>query len=370
MISFEKLIWLCYLAILISLGAIVSYTDIKYGKIKNKHLIAGFIAAAVINAVAIKAGLADLTETFSNFLFAFIFGALFWYFGLWTSADARLFSVLSICIPVSNYELGYMPYFPSAIILVNTFVPFFLFYFIRIIALTSIKQKIKVIKESLSIRELISLASAIFALEWAIKGLSLIIISIDSKFSLLFENYFFNILILALFLYAVEKASMIKTGYLFYAAVIARLIFDRQIYSLGYLKSLILIIAIFFITRMLILRLASYIYVIHCDIGLLKPGMAPAELIYKAGNSYMKIPELKLSMLSYFRKDKSFLISTTGNGLTKEDVKMLKKLHKQGKLGFEHLAIHQSLPFAPFLSIGAFLTFLAKGSIIIAIFYI
>ena len=94
--------------------------------------------------------------------------------------------------------------------------------------------------------------------------------------------------------------------------------------------------------------------------------MVPAERIYVENKNYKKESIMHFGFFSHTpekTKKKNYLFDVTAKGLTKMDVQKLKKLEK--KLGFEHLRIHQTLSFAPFMFAGVLLTILFQGNLFI-----
>jgi len=93
-----------------------------------------------------------------NFLIAVIVGFLMWYFSAWSAGDAKLFLVFALLLPLEYYHKTFLPFFPSFVLLVNIFMPIFIFLSIKALffcgrllikkikeknILTSIKQSIK-----------------------------------------------------------------------------------------------------------------------------------------------------------------------------------------------------------------------------------
>ena len=106
----------------------------------------------------------------------------------------------------------------------------------------------------------------------------------------------------------------------------------------------------------------------HVDIKLLKKGMIPLEKVYMEGSKYKKEDILHFSLLSYMQektKKRDYLFEPEAEGLTEKDVKKLKSL--EDELGFEHLRVAQTMPFAPYLFIGTLLTLLFQGNLFITL---
>jgi prepilin signal peptidase PulO-like enzyme (type II secretory pathway) len=149
---------------------------------------------------------------------------------------------------------------------------------------------------------------------------------------------------------------------------ILRLFFDKTVYSLSSLKFLFFIWILFIILRFFFLYLGYNILTKDVDIKLLKKGMIPAEKVYFENGKYKKESMLYFSLFSYLyekTKKRKYLFETTAEGLSEGDVEKLKRMEK--KLGFEHLRIHQTLSFAPFMFVGTLLTILFHGNLFIAL---
>ena len=54
----------------------------------------------------------------------------------------------------------------------------------------------------------------------------------------------------------------------------------------------------------------------------------------------------------------------TSPNLTEKAINKLKKLHKEKKLGFSSLKIHQTMPFAPMMFAGVLATIVARGDLV------
>jgi len=89
-----------------------------------------------------------LFQIFLNSLIALLAGYLLWYFSLWSAGDAKLFFVFSFLLPIKYYWRTELPYFPSFVILINTFVPLLIFLFSQSLVFFFQKFLFKVVKES------------------------------------------------------------------------------------------------------------------------------------------------------------------------------------------------------------------------------
>ena len=131
---------LLFLSLIFFVGLITSYTDIKHNKIKNRDLlIAFFIFIILLIFSHVKYNFFNYVFIFVNFFIALIVGFLLFYFEFWKAADAKLFSLYALLIPVGFYSNNLYGLFPSFSILINTFVPFFIvFSFINLFKIRKI----------------------------------------------------------------------------------------------------------------------------------------------------------------------------------------------------------------------------------------
>jgi len=148
------------LPILFLISIVVSYQDIKYGKVSNKWILLGFLWGLLIiiffiiwsfagspitrfyyfnilgrspdSPVSVfTVHLSYLGNCLVNGGIALVIAFLMWRFRAWAAGDAKLFIIYSFLIPLKYYWKTYLPYFPSFVLLVNIFVPVFLYLLIR-----------------------------------------------------------------------------------------------------------------------------------------------------------------------------------------------------------------------------------------------
>src|SRR3989344_8915751 len=160
-----------FLPFIILFGVLSSRSDIKYGKIFNKHIIIFLLIGFILNLLlvffyyfeGIPINYSYLVELIVSSCLSLIIGILLWLIGFWTPGDAKLFFTYSFLIPLSIYNIGYVHYFPQFNLLVNTFVPLFIFMFFKLMLRSSRKDKIKALKNILNFKELIFLFIALFS---------------------------------------------------------------------------------------------------------------------------------------------------------------------------------------------------------------
>jgi len=277
---------------------------------------------------------------------------------MWTAGDAKLFAVFSALLPLSVYKYGHVQNFSSFNILINTFVPFFVVYTVLMLSKTSAKQKLHYLIKSLQPKELFSVLLFLFAFTWLL-GPAYPLFNIPA-------NYFLNIFMLFLILVVLEKILSGKLMYYMIGISVLRLIFDRGLFTVSAWVTLGLTMLGFILLRFFILYMGFDFMTKQVDVGLLKPGMVPAQMVYKQKGKYIRQNILHFSMLSYLKdstQKRDYLFETAAEGLTKDDIKKLNSL----KLGFEHLRIYNTLSFAPYLFGGVLLTILFSGNMFISL---
>ena len=73
--------------------------------------------------------------------FAFVF--IIWKIGMWSTGDAKLFLAYVALLPLSVYSNGYINYFPSLTLFINTFVPMAIFFILKMLIQADRKIKKK-----------------------------------------------------------------------------------------------------------------------------------------------------------------------------------------------------------------------------------
>jgi len=159
-----------------------------------------------------------------------------------------------------------------------------------------------------------------------------------------------------------------------------RLLIDRSIYSVDFLKNFLILIIVWRLIRSFIMEgvsgLGGGLFSEEMDVRVLKPGMLLGEVVQRMG----KISEKELKILRkkknfeiiekeevyYVKKPKSgfelsSFIDEEAEGLTKEHIEKIKKI------GIKKIKVAQTIPFAPIMFLGAILTLIAKGNILILI---
>ena len=158
-----------FLPMVIFVGIISSYTDIKYKKIGNRLIMSGIAYAFFLNIFLASYSLLKgsiqahiIINHYLNYILnslaALIVSFFMWRSGIWNAGDAKLFIVFVFLLPLSVYSRSYIDFFPAIALLMNIFVPFSLFFIGKLILFSSAyikKEMLKKIKKNFFIELLI-----------------------------------------------------------------------------------------------------------------------------------------------------------------------------------------------------------------------
>lgn len=138
-----------FLACIVFIGSAVTYGDFKFGKIRNKWILAGLFLGLFFHVFSFLKGWSGFDYLFKvavNSAAALLIGYLLWYLDFWAAGDAKLFFLLAWLLPLKFYWKSYLPVFPSFVLLINTVIPFLAFIFLQFIYL-ALKEIRRLYKE-------------------------------------------------------------------------------------------------------------------------------------------------------------------------------------------------------------------------------
>ena len=356
----EEIIW--FLPGILFLGMITSYTDIKEGKIRNKHVLFAPVYSLVIYftlALFIDIRTSYFIELAVMCGLSLATGFVLWYLGLWTAGDAKLLFAFSALVPLSVYKYGHTPYVDFLNILINTFVPIFIYFASMLMLKTRLKQKIFFLKKSFQPKGIFRFAVALFAILW-VTELLLGVLKIQL-------GYFVIMFLIFSILLAAERFMFMRTFTVMIAVSVLRLIFDHDVYSINFIRMFFITLLVFVLVRFFVIRMSFFLLTQEVDIKLLKEGMIPAEFVYTEHGKYKKEEPVFFSIFGYMRAKvlKRDYVFRPMEPLSHEEVNTLKK--RDNNLGFEHIRVHQTVSFAPFLFLGVLLTILVQGNVFVVI---
>ena len=332
------------------LGLGTSFTDIKEGRIPNilvlPAVVAGFILA-VLSQV-------DLFLFASNAIIAFAFGFVLYLSRMWSAGDSKLFLAFAVLFPLAAFPKNFV-FFPAFSIILNSFIPAFIFLFALAILRTNVDQKFDALQKALNPKTLVSLAVILFAFYWALYYvLSFLSIPLD---------FFLIVVILFLMVSLLEKAFPNKlvlvsaVGGALLAAVNLSEVLKPDFWVL-----FALIFALMVFLRFFILYLGFFAFGKRVEIADLRPGMVLLEGVYEKDGALEKKKLFFPSLVNAIQDIKTnYVFEMSSSGLTKENIKTLLEKNKAGKAKFHSLLVQETLPFAPLLFAGTVLTFFCSA---------
>ncbi len=358
------------LPLMLYYGIKISLTDIYRSKIYNKDiinfLIYGFfiqILTLTIKIFFYSAGIKIVLLLLLNSVLAFITGLIFWYLNMWAAGDVKFYFAVSFLIPY-DYLVKTQKFFPSFDCMVNIFFITLLFILCEVIILLIISF-INIIKKSRHNGFNLKVFFEFSRIKFDFYNIFKIIFNL--MFFLLIFNKIRSILIeFASIFVKFDMLYVYLIIFIFYGSI-AKYLKKRLIFIFSLIG-----IAVYIITSIII---KDYSF-IHTIMGILSAGfiimMCSRLLTYyleKSDIREISVENLKKNMI-LAKKSYSFLRlsndkninfkSETMDGLTEEQVTIIKKNNP----GIEIL-VENTFPFAPFITIGTFLTlFLLKNNVI------
>lgn len=360
-----------FIAGIVILGIFTSYTDLRYGKIRNSAIVFAFVyGIAAIGGIYLFKGFEInanyIIQTLSNLVIALLIGFFVWLIKGWTAGDGKLFTAYAFLIPVFNYAPhSYIPYFPGLNIMINTFVPLFMVLSIVGIFKAGVKDVSERLKIIFSPKSLFAVLILVFSGSW-LMGIMLSYLPQE----LILLEYIASLI----FFYAVYDTMESKTSkkeiklaiyVLLVLLLVLRMIFDKNVFSADSLASLALWGGFFMLIRFMVMNAQLITEVKKVRIGSLRPGMVPAEVIYEENSKPIKkVNHFSLLNAYMMMQGRYGVGSSVSEGLSKEDIKNFRSLAKKHP-GLKTIKIEQTVPFAPFLLGGVLLTLLSQGNVFI-----
>ncbi len=355
-------------------GIISSYTDIKYGLIKNKVLLIGIIYAIILNIIIFftisKANFSGYLHYFVNSFFMLGLGFLFWIIGLWTAGDAKLFFVLNLLTPPFFITKYYLGMFYGMIYFLNIFGVMFFYFTYKLFRNVTLSEALASFKKTMQVKLILKITVFIFSFGYLMSFLP----------PFLTSNFFLTMCFMFIFFSLIKIFFKNKIIYLFYFFCVLRLIFDfNTVFSIDFLKLFLVQLIVFILLRFFILRLSYFAFTKKVRVRDIQKGMFLAEDIFPAvvveknperiklegeitKGKFTKKPIETLTFFSYLKNDAFKHIDYDKNlGISDDLVKWF--LKQKSNLLFRSIRVYETMPFAPMIFIGFLVTLLLKGNI-------
>jgi len=340
-----------FLPVILVLGVITSREDIKFNRISNKYTVGALILSGIIHLYLFFAGYINseyLTSVGINVLIALVISFTLYMAGYWSPGDAKLFVAYMSLIPLNFYQNVGINLKPMTL-LVNTFLPVFVYLIIWILIKTNKKLKLGIIKNILKPKIIGQYLLLILATSWIVRLLF--------QYAGIEVNILYNMLGIVLLRYILKKIFPLELNYLLaFLALLRIVLFSSDIFRLSFVKNFLLLTLAYMLFIVFVSQLGR-LMIKEVRIKDLKQGMVPAEIILK--NHKKKA----ITNHAQFSNERGAKYQARTSGLTKSDIKKIKSL----KLEYNTLKVHESIPFAPFMFGGALLTMLFKGNVVAGI---
>lgn len=358
-------------------GSVSVLTDIRYGKIRNRIMLLGFIWTLLLYGGFILYFLFFspqieivnyiVSKMAPNGLIALGVGYFFWQSKLWAAGDAKLFALYAFLIPLRFYSTDYLDYFPSFMLLLNTFLiiivfllgEFLLFYCKKLVALLAAPQKIiaEFIK-NIRVKQTVSNSAKRY-----LNYISLFLILgtimqipnhlLNQKLHLdyvlifiimiVFRSYFMKRL-------AKNKFAMLALPLLAGLYAIYLLLDNRADYLIdSVMRTFIFMVPIGIISN------AFNIYIEKRGVTKIKINQLESHMIV----AYSDVKEINKKISK--NNPNNIFIDSSGS-LTSEQVRFLKKFWAGNQE--EEINVYKTLAFAPFMFLAFIITLFIKGSLI------
>lgn len=383
MIEITEYIDYFFVFLVLVFGAIITKGDLSRGKIRNAVIGAGLIAGlfgyiavvAWVYATRSDASLSYFFDVGVNFLISILCGYLLWHYKLWAAGDAKFFILLSFLVPLRFYENGYFPYFPSSALVINIFIPIFLFLIARVFVDIMINFRKFLTDEIGAIgvqyakmqRELVSIAKhkkRIFIFSWTFLLTFLFIPLLKYQTILALSPSFSVVLLIFIIFYFFQSYSYIVITVFLkkrrFVNGVSLCIGGYFIFGLYYFPDLLLSalmitikVGVTFFIILAVFEKFSTFYIQRKEIVVvkandLKPKMVISEELMEA------------------IKNDAIFSQTLGElypeGISREQVVLLKEwLKERGK---EHIPVYKTFSFAPYIFAGVIITIILKQSVV------
>ena len=350
---------------IIGFGLLTTYEDFKRKIIRNKMILLALLVAPFLHIFQ----LIQSPEMFSlvpnllmNFGFSVFSGILLWLINVWPAGDAKLFMGYSLLLPLNVYAVqGH--HFISFDYIVNMFVPIFVFMFALLLLRSKRSEITDSLKSALEPYRMFMACVVIIGFLWVFMGI----------FGLMGipYNYFIIVVVLFVVMEIFERIGTFSLELTFIVTAVIRLLVDyRNVFTFGFLYYLVTVLLAFVIFRYFVVELGFKGYTYSKKISELKPGDCLAEVIVekkrggkieygKGGIKQFSIPQILKERIS-----KKYIHNISFEGLSKRDVEKIKRLRKEGKIKFDEILVHTSMPFAFFLFLGVLMTIFFNGSFV------
>ncbi len=363
-----------YFLIFLALGfcGYASYTDLKTHKIRNFCSLGLLYIGTLSQLMAWYLGTTTPLYILGLFCGSGLIAFAFYWFGIFSPGDAKLFWGLCLIFPLSLFRnlsgtLGFAP----LVLALNIIIPYaiavlgyLLFKFVSIqnkrellrYFVRSNFQKAKVIESLFSLILFIGVGAALTSLLQHI-GWE--------------PDLFLNLIFVLVAFTMVQKLlSLLPKTPVYYAVIGFACLYlaiqsapSLPVFLASFAFFFALYFLVFFVAKQLILSVASMMLDSTVEVSRLQPGMVPAEQIVRVeqpdGSSRYEKQRGELSR----GRGENVVISPDPAGLTDEEIEQLQHLTEAGAFAEfgNQIKVQPAIRFAPIITVGVLLTILCQG---------
>jgi len=377
LVSAINFIDLFFVIPLFIIGAVASYTDIKYGKIFNSLILLGLVYGIGLISILFLHNVFFVGES-ENFIYlgkvclnavlALATGYFLWHQKFWSAGDAKLFAVYALLLPLKFYDRSYFNYFPSFNLMINLFFPV-----VIVLGLCSIKDFLIFLFQYLANKKFFSVCPSF-------KKCCYVIVGGGKNLAVLFINFIFFVIIIQTML----SGLIVVTGreinphpFLFYLVIISIMKrFNDWKAKSRLLSYLVYIVPLTYLTYLIIQSNFSAIW------GLVKMALIFVVLINLTRQflgRYIDRKEVEIVVLKdlqkgalIFKEDLDKLIGLLGKedqeafswieaeGIDEKQISILK--NKLKKNLDDKVKVYKTFPFAPYMFLSALISMFTRSS--------
>jgi len=342
-------------------GIITSYTDMRFGKVKNIVIIMMLFAGLFIHmfltnlpsSISLDLRL-DFMQTIINIFLALGFGFGIWLVGFWSEGDAKLFLGYSALLPVFTYKHGYIMFFPSLNILINTFIPTALLFIVFSLLKPDAARLKDITRKTFESKNLSSVVLTTFVLFFLLSTLF--------DYMKLQLGVLFNLLIIYFIMEVMKRVKFFNLKAMAMVAALVIIFYYNSVFTIQFAQTFLIALSVIISITILLPYCIEHSLVESVNIKNLKEGMVLAEPLEKeVGQANGK--SVLSATYNMLKSMKESVLPGTFSRLSDEDVKEIANMQKSGKLDCKTVKVAKTVPFAPFMFFGVLLTYILQGSL-------
>ena len=363
-----------YFLIFLALGfcGYASYTDLKTQRIRNSCSFGLLYVGTLSQFIAWYLGATTPLYLLGLFFGSGIIAFAFYWFGIFSPGDAKLFWGLCLIFPVSLFRslsgaLGFAP----LVLTLNIIIP----YSIAVLGYLLFKFVSRENKREL----LHHFIRSNFQKAKVIESLFSLILFIGVGAALMFllrrigwepDPFLHLVFVLVAFAMVQKLLSLLPKTPVYYAVIGFACLYlaiqaapSLPVFLASFAFFLVLYFFLFFVAKQLILSVASVMLDSTVEVSRLQPGMVPGEQIVRIEQTDGSIHYEKRQVAFSRGRGKNVVIAPDPAGLTAEEVDRLQNLAVAGAFAEfgNQIKVQPAIRFAPIITVGVLLTILCQG---------